>query len=228
MSRGETRRPAARTADFYRTPRAFAPRSSRGGAFAIVRDVDMDEDTSELDEVTFGDALAELHPFVGREYAVVLVDSISGSFIMTAAGHLNSVQGDDDFAMILLGPDNDVRIDLDRNRCAKSGARAVAARSSITSMVFASRCRCSADVDGKPIPEGISRALRSSPLVLVRARGRFRITRTLASTLHLVVRPRRWARRSSCSTGEVGNSASHDAQDGHHAIPLVRAGPREG
>jgi hypothetical protein len=79
----------------------------------------MDEDTAELEEVDFGDALAELHPFIGREYVVLLWDRVSGSSIMTAAGHLNSVQGDDDFAMILLGPDNDLRIELKREQVRK-------------------------------------------------------------------------------------------------------------
>ena len=81
-----------------------------------MRGVDMDEGTAELEAVNCGDALAELHPFIGREYAVTLLDRVSGSFIMKAAGHLNSVQGDDDFAMILLGPDNDLRIDLNREQ----------------------------------------------------------------------------------------------------------------
>ena len=84
-----------------------------------MRDVDMDEGTAELEAVSFSDALAELHPFIGREYAVILLDKLSGSFIMTAAGHLNSVQGDDDFVMILLGPDNDLRIDLKREEVRK-------------------------------------------------------------------------------------------------------------
>lgn len=72
------------------------------------------DDDGQIEEITFDEALAEFQPFIGRTYAAIVVDKISGAFIIQAWGKLTSIQGDLDFAMILLGTEEGPRIDLKR------------------------------------------------------------------------------------------------------------------
>ena len=79
----------------------------------------MSEDEAQLDDVTFTDALAELQPYLGRTYAAIVIDKATGAHVMNAAGPLSTIQGDLDFAMILLGDDDGPRIDIHRHNVSR-------------------------------------------------------------------------------------------------------------